>query len=291
MRVHIGPLVVAVLGIGVLLLVAFPPTVDFSRAQVGLDTPLPLAKEEQRLVPGRPSAIRGAQVFQKQCALCHGPEGRGDGPAASKLVTPGRNLLTDFLGLFGIKVKAEQLPSRPANFHNLDAQRLNSPFLNYETVTLGRPHTAMPAFGPRVPYGANKGTTLTDQERWDVVFFEWEFQTSPERLSRAKEIYEGRVIEGNTCATCHGIAGDGRGPRGAEMAGTLWTWAAGRGPGIFTDINHLGQRKPSDLFQVIKNGSPSGLMPSYGGKLSEDEMWMLVEYVYTFLYDPKGQVK
>ena len=31
---------------------------------------------------------RGAQVFSAYCAVCHGPEGKGDGPAAAELVPP-----------------------------------------------------------------------------------------------------------------------------------------------------------------------------------------------------------
>ncbi|MBI2509080.1 MAG: cytochrome c [Betaproteobacteria bacterium] len=73
-----------------------------------------------------------------------------------------------------------------------------------------------------------------------------------------------------TCAACHGTAGDGRGPRGLELSGTLWGWARGQGPGIFTDINLMAQRKPTELYQQIVDGR--GQMPSYRGKLTDDEI-------------------
>lgn len=37
-------------------------------------------------------AERGAELYLRYCASCHGPEGRGDGPLAASLVTPPRDL-------------------------------------------------------------------------------------------------------------------------------------------------------------------------------------------------------
>src|SRR5207245_8266934 len=39
--------------------------------------------------PSRPpSLVRGAAVYQEQCAQCHGPKGREDGPKAKPLECP-----------------------------------------------------------------------------------------------------------------------------------------------------------------------------------------------------------
>ncbi|MDQ7843323.1 MAG: c-type cytochrome [Armatimonadota bacterium] len=284
-------LLVVLLVIGSLSVAACQPTVDVSQA-LGT-TPLPSpAPPDPRLVPVRPSAIEGARVFQRaQCVVCHGSEGRGDGPAAANLRAPGKNLMTDFFALLGIRLRGEPLPSRPANFHNTVAMRLNSPFSMYETVTRGRPHTAMPAFPPKggkPAYGATAfGVNLTDEERWHVVFHEWTYQSTLEEILRGKRLYESKAVEiegfAVTCASCHGTAGDGRGPRGRQLARLLWNWSRGQGPGIFTDINLMAQRKPSELYQAIVDGR--GLMPGYRGKLTDDEIWALVNYVYTFVYD------
>src|SRR5262245_209180 len=42
--------------------------------------------------PGPGPHARGRLVFQVHCARCHGPEGRGDGPDASALRPPPRDL-------------------------------------------------------------------------------------------------------------------------------------------------------------------------------------------------------
>jgi mono/diheme cytochrome c family protein len=167
--------------------------------------------------------------------------------------------------------------------------RLNSPFSMFETVNRGRPHTAMPSFGPRPSYGAvGFGVKLTDADIWNVVFHEWAYTTSPEEVARGKQLYETRVVEVNgqplTCAACHGTAGDGRGPVGLELSKKLWGWARGQGPGIFTDINLMAQRKPAELFQVIVDGRAED-MPGYRGRLTDDEVWALVNYIWTFIYD------
>lgn len=286
----------ALTAVAALFATACQPTVDVSRAGIDLESELPLAPRDPPLLPAeargmpiRPSAVEGSRVFVRaQCVVCHGPQGLGDGPAAANLRSPGKNLLTDFLALFGIRARGEQLPSRPANFHNVVAMRLNSPFSMYETVTRGRPNTAMPAFGPRPAYGAATfGVRLSDAERWHVIFHEWAFATTPREVARGKQLYESRAVDVGgrvlTCASCHGVNGDGRGPQGAELSSKLWTWARGMGPGIFTDFNLMAQRKPTEMFQAIVDGH--GEMPAYRDKLTEDEMWALVNYIFTFMYD------
>lgn len=41
-----------------------------------------------------PSAAHGKQTYREYCAACHGPDGRGMGPAASALKTPPADLST-----------------------------------------------------------------------------------------------------------------------------------------------------------------------------------------------------
>ena len=59
---------------------------------------LALAQESQtqiKKVPiQRTSATSGAEMFTQFCAACHGPGGKGDGPAAPALKIPPANLTT-----------------------------------------------------------------------------------------------------------------------------------------------------------------------------------------------------
>ncbi|HEV8338714.1 MAG TPA: cytochrome c [bacterium] len=300
--------------IGVLFLTACQPTVGLSPRitdlpDVRVESQPLIADEAGR--PLMPSAEEGRKVFEgaQRCVQCHGVEGVGDGPLSKGLVAPQKNPFTDTMRLLGIEVQGEKLPSRPANFHNLVQMRLNSPFSMFETVTLGRAHTAMPAFGPRPAYGANDGMAgyLTDAQRWHVLFYEWTFATTPQNVALGRTIYEGRAlpvtVEGlgpirTTCAGCHGARGDGRGGEFSQVMGrTLWGWNLQQGVGIFVDRDFMVKRKPTELFARIADGH--GLMPGYRPagdpsrhQLTVDEIWALVDYLWTFVYrytPPRGQ--
>ncbi len=240
------------------------------------DVEIPLVTDENEN-PIIPDAVKGKQVFETNCAVCHGTAGDGKGPMAKTLVAPDIDVLTALLGVFHVELKRPPLPSRPADFHNRDLENVISPAIMYETVTGGRPHTAMPAFGPEASFGANKLQTLTNAERWDAISYEMMFRAAPEELSAAQVLY------GQQCAVCHGTAGDGKGgARSAEMADRMWSWARGEGPGIFTDLNYIVQRNPSELMNAILDGH--GLMPGYRGKLTQAQLDGLVDYLYTFFY-------
>lgn len=62
------------------------------------------------------------------------------------------------------------------------------------------------------------------------------------------------------CVDCHGA--DGSGAMGPSLADARW---------------HFGG-SPAAVFESIYEGRPSG-MPSWGGRISNDEIWMLVTYV------------
>jgi len=89
-------------------------------------------------IPVQPPALaRGAAVYQADCAACHGPLGRGDGPAATGLVPPA-TVLTDAATL-----------------------RDRSPLDFYRRTSLGVAGTAMPAFE----------ATLSNEDRWAVAVY------------------------------------------------------------------------------------------------------------------------
>jgi high-affinity iron transporter len=79
-------------------------------------------------IPGQaPSLARGAEVYQQNCAGCHGSVGAGDGPMAQGL-DPAPSDLTDRSALLG-----------------------QSPLDYYRRITIGVVGTAMPAFETRLP--------------------------------------------------------------------------------------------------------------------------------------------
>jgi cytochrome c oxidase cbb3-type subunit 3 len=62
------------------------------------------------------------------------------------------------------------------------------------------------------------------------------------------------------CIDCHGA--DGSGAMGPSLADGRWHFGGG----------------PAEVFESIYQGRPDG-MPSWGGRIADDQIWMLVTYV------------
>lgn len=137
------------------------------------------------------------------------------------------------------------------NFSDVDYMRGETPASFYVAITEGRGQD-MPAFGE----------LLSSDERWDVTYFVWAFSTSEEHLS------DGQIIYTDNCSACHGE--DGR---------SMILGAAN-----FPDQRFMTSRSPSDLYIVTTQGK--GSMPAWQARLNKDERWNVIDYLYTFSYDP-----
>lgn len=144
------------------------------------------------------------------------------------------------------------------NFNDVDYMRGETPASFYSAVTEGRQD--MPDFNEE----------LSSDERWDVVFYVWRFSTDSESLASGEQIYA------QDCAVCHGEGGTG------EVLGAA----------DFTDLRFVAESSPRDFYLTITQGE--GSMPAWQGRLSQDERWDVVDYLFTFSYDaelPEGQAE
>jgi mono/diheme cytochrome c family protein len=80
----------------------------------------------------------------------------------------------------------------------------------------------------------------------------------------------GQALYTKNCASCHGKAGLGDGVK-ARMLKTF--------PGDFSKTEYQGQTD-GDQFYKSKFGRDE--MPKYEGKLTDDEIWNIVNYMRTF---------
>lgn len=118
-----------------------------------------------------------------------------------------------------------------------------------------------------------------------------------DHLARGRVLYEADRA-GGSCASCHGTAGDGRGPTGAGLVPP---------PRDFTCAATMDQLSDGQLFWITKYGSgafhvPAGqgaqqvprpgrrasptAMTGYGQTLSDAEIWALVLYMRSFADEP-----
>lgn len=136
------------------------------------------------------------------------------------------------------------------NFRDLDYMRAETPTDFYLAVTEGRGE--MPDYT----------STLSSDERWDVVFYVWRLSTTADTLDTGQTIY------GQNCVTCHGETGAG------ELLGAS----------DLTDLRALADFTSQSLFLTITQGR--GSMPAWQSLLSQDERWAVIDYVRSFTYDP-----
>lgn len=92
---------------------------------------------------------------------------------------------------------------------------------------------------------------------------------SPETIERGKAIYTGK----GTCANCHGANGRGDGVAAVGLDPS---------PRNFHHHGFWRHRTEGEIFWVIKNGSPGTSMIPFGGVLSDEEIWAVIEYLRTF---------
>lgn len=120
----------------------------------------------------------------------------------------------------------------------------------FDSVTHGVP--PMPAFG----------MVLTEAQRWDATAYVWALSTTPDRLRDGQEVYR------KFCAGCHGGTGRGDGPAGKGI----------RRMPDFTDPKWMSGVEDARFFKGISRGL-HGPVASWGGQLSEQERWNVVDYI------------
>ena len=213
------------------------------------------------LVAAPASAADGSTVYRERCAVCHGADGRGDGPAAGVLSPRPRDFTT---GRF--KFRSTPTGSLPT----LDDV--------VATTARGLRGTSMPGFA----------AVLAAEEIEAVA--QHVLTLAPATVSRAAALTVPPAARGDGaalfaragCAECHGV--DGRGTawrtagtapwdgRAATRLDEPWTFRAG------SDEDAIALR--------ILTGLDGTAMPAYADVLSAAEARALARHVRTFARTP-----
>jgi len=216
----------------------------------------------------------GKQLYHKQCAACHGLDGRGDGPAAYLLYPKPRNLAA---ANYRLVSTWERVPTDQDLFH---------------TITRGMPGSAMPSWGH-----------LPEGQRWALVYYVRSLAGKPLVVNPQKKpapdgsggaglisvppeppydaAAEARARElfRDGCASCHGPTGKGDGTQDLTDAEGFPTRPRDLTTGVFK-----GSPDPVSLYRRIIAGIPGTPMPSgdwgYG-----DDAWHLVHLIRSWSSD------
>jgi mono/diheme cytochrome c family protein len=205
------------------------------------------------------SAPVGQRVYAQRCAVCHGPDGRGNGPAAPSLIPRPRDFT---FGQFKYKTTPAGEPPSESDL--------------IRTVREGLHASAMPYFGD----------LLTETEIREVVAYvrglagmssgaSRESIAVPPRVpdDSASRARGARLYQARGCATCHG----------ADARGGVTLKDARGYPVISRDLTapwtFRGGSAPDQLWLRLTTGLAPGPMPSFASTTTPRERWDLVNYI------------
>jgi mono/diheme cytochrome c family protein len=131
-------------------------------------------------------------------------------------------------------------------------------------------------------------TSFTESQRWDVVAYIWQSNTTKESLANGKQLYA------QNCAACHGEngAGDGVFADDLKAAGlsSIQTMSGSnemtmQSPVDFTDPKRILGASPALLQGKILRGGMGTGMPMWGSIFTEEQIWDLIAYIYSFQFE------
>ena len=135
----------------------------------------------------------GRALYEKSCASCHGPSGKGDGSAGRGMNPP------------------------PPAVGDEVAMRDVTPATMYRIVSVGIGGTPMTGFA----------SSMTPDERWNIVSYLVSLRADPRKISEGEGLYT------QNCVQCHGALGAGDGAFAQNLSRVpqeigAFSWQAGR---------------------------------------------------------------
>jgi mono/diheme cytochrome c family protein len=214
-----------------------------------------------------PDTLHGHFVYKRNCSVCHGRRGDGNGEMGLTVIPRPR----DFgLGVFKYR-------STPSGYLPTDEDLAR-------TIRHGIADTAMPVFNglPERDLKAVIGYIKTFSPRWrDVKNYapaipiplrpSWFADASQlqVRAAQAQPLYE------TACAPCHGAKGDGVGP-----VTNLVNTAGHPTPARDLRLPYLRSGKlPEDTYRVLLTGLDGTPMPAFAEGFTDEQRWELVAFI------------
>jgi mono/diheme cytochrome c family protein/plastocyanin len=163
--------------------------------------------------------------------------------------------------------RAEQWvkPSLLSEFLSPDTYRSHSPYQVFEDLA---------------------SFSLSEKQRWDAVAYIWRSNTTPEALINGSRLYR------QNCAACHGETGRGDGvfagkilPSFSNSESMGEKHAVHSIPPDFTDPKPMLGASPALLQgKVLRGGMGTG-MPMFGSIFTEEQIWDVIAYLYSFQFE------
>jgi cytochrome c oxidase subunit 2 len=124
---------------------------------------------------------------------------------------------------------------------------------------------------------------MSDTEVWSLVAAIWRSNTD------VRSLEEGGAIYGQNCAACHGASGSGDGVFAAQAfnhADSTDEYSQ-KTPTDFTDGTTMLGASPAILHGKIVRGGMGTGMPYWGPIFTDEQIWNIVSYLWTFQFQYK----
>jgi DMSO reductase family type II enzyme heme b subunit len=208
---------------------------------------------------------RGRQLYDAKCALCHGAGGKGDGPAAERLLPRPRDFTA---GTYKIRTTASGQPPTDEDLARV--------------IRDGMPGTSMPAWGAVIKDAKDIQALVAYVKSFAEVFksakpelvkLPPEVGSSEASIKRGKEMFE--AIE---CNKCHGKAGRGDPEPGSDLKDD---WGNPVRPAnLHKSWTFRGGHQRKDMATRLSTGLMGTPMPTFFDSVEKPEdLWHLANYV------------
>ncbi|HXE81088.1 MAG TPA: PQQ-dependent sugar dehydrogenase [Vicinamibacterales bacterium] len=136
---------------------------------------------------------------------------------------------------------------------------------------VGARETTAPAAGPTTAGGsANQNVNVTSGPAAGLAN---PVAPTPESIAAGKQAYDIH------CAACHGSLAQGAVKAGIAIS--ILEEQQGRQPPDLTDAQWDHGSTDGEIFTVIKRGLPATMMTGYDGRIPDDDIWAIVNYLRT----------
>lgn len=224
--------------------------------------------------------LRGERIYDRQCALCHGRNGRGDGEWGAAVATKPRDFTK---GIFKFRTTPPgKLPT--------EADLLR-------TLRHGVSGTMMPTFAKLTPLELRSVIAYirSFSKRWedprnyaDPVALPATPDWIHEGPAAAAAARRGAVTFAQTCAACHGPRGKGDGP---AAPGLRDVWDRPITPANLAQPHHKSGDLPADLFRTIALGLDGTPMAGFLAALGPERIWEVIAHLRTLEQEPPAEPK
>ncbi len=204
----------------------------------------------------RPDLDLGRQVYEDNCAVCHGLQGDGQGEAARHFATPPRDFTTGWYKLRS--TDTGQLPT--------DEDLVRSTVKGLPgTAMVPQDHLSEAEVRAVVAYMKSFAPRFATSPSPKALPIPPEPPRTPEAIERGRRVYEKAG-----CSECHGPEGRGDGPSAPDLSVK---------PADLTQRPFKSGPAPRDIFRSILTGFDGTPMPAYYLTLENEEIWDLALYV------------